>query len=181
MMKNILFVFVCMALSVSFALAQEKKNMEKGNPIETKRAEMKKLDRLVGQWQGTGWIQQGKNRETFAGTETVQRKIDGLALLVEGNFKDKDGKVIHETIAVLSPNLQKKSYDFQAYLASGNAGGYEFKALGDGWQWGFQFPNGTIRYDIKINNDTWLETGEISQDSGKTWMKFFEMQLKKVK
>ncbi|MDQ3373255.1 MAG: hypothetical protein M3521_05145, partial [Acidobacteriota bacterium] len=106
MMKNILFTFIFMALSVSFASAQENKNMETGNPIEAKRAEMKKLDRLVGQWQGTGWIQQGKNRETFAGTENVQRKINGLALLVEGNFKNKEGVVIHETLAVLSPNLK---------------------------------------------------------------------------
>ncbi len=71
-------------------------------------------------WQGTGWIQQGKNRETFAGTENVQKKIDGLALLVEGNFKNKEGVVIHETLAVLSPNLKTKNYDLRAYLASGN-------------------------------------------------------------
>jgi len=151
------------------------------NSIEIKRSEMKKLDRLVGQWQGTGWIQQGKEKQNFAGTENVQRKINGLALLVEGNFKDKDGKVIHETIAVLSPNLQKKNYDFRAYLANGNSGDYEFKAVEDGWQWGFQFPNGAIRYDIKINNNSWIETGYFSQDNGKTWLKFFEMQLQKIK
>jgi hypothetical protein len=181
MMKNILFTFIFMVTTVSFGLAQEKKNMETGNPIEAKRAEMNKLGRLVGQWQGTGWIQQGKNRETFAGTENVQKKIDGLALLVEGNFKNKEGVVIHETLAVLSPNLKTKNYDFRAYLASGNGGEYEFKPIDTGWQWGFQFPNGVIRYDIKINNDVWLETGEISQDAGKTWNKFFEMELKRVK
>ncbi|MEJ7700800.1 MAG: hypothetical protein WKF71_14300 [Pyrinomonadaceae bacterium] len=82
MMKNILFTFIFMVTTVSFGLAQEKKNMETGNPIEAKRAEMNKLGRLVGQWQGTGWIQQGKNRETFAGTENVQKKLTGWHCLL---------------------------------------------------------------------------------------------------
>lgn len=182
MMKNILLASVCIALTASLVFAQnERQNGEMTKMLETKRAEMKKLDRLVGQWRGTGWIQQGKSRETFAGTENVQRKINGLALLVEGNFKNKEGKVIHETIALLSPNLQRKNYDFRAYLADGNGGDYEFKAVEDGWQWGFQFPGGTIRYDIKINDNSWVETGYFSQDNGKTWMNIFEMRLQKVK
>lgn len=182
MMKNILFALVFVALTASLTFAQdENQNSEMAKMLEAKRGEMKKLDRLVGQWQGTGWIQMGKTRETFAGGENVQRKFDGLALLVEGNFKNKDGKVIHETIALLSPNLQKKNYDFRAFLADGNGGDYEFKAVEDGWQWGFQFPNGTVRYDIKINDNTWVETGYFSPDNGKNWINIFEMKLKKVK
>lgn len=180
MMKNFLFAFFCLVLSVSFTSAQDKKEMENNLP-SIKRAEMEKLDQMVGQWQGSGWIQQGRERQNFTGAENVQRKIDGLALLVEGNFKNKDGKVIHETIAILSPNLKTKNYDFVAFLANGNGGSYEFKKAESGWQWGFQLPNGVIRYDIKINDDVWQELGYFSQDSGKTWQKIFEMQLQKVK
>ncbi len=180
MKKIILLTFILMISSVSFAAAQGDKNMQK-NSIETKRAEMKKLDALVGQWSGSGWIMHEKGKETFTGTETVQRKLDGLALLVEGNFKDKEGVIVHETLAVLSPNTKTKNYDFRTYLANGMNGEHELKAVGSSWQWGFQIPNGIIRYDIKIQNDTWIETGEISRDDGKTWMKFFEMNLKRVK
>ncbi len=182
-MKKILLALTCVILSVSFARAQEdskpKENMQP-NLIEAKRSEMKKLDRFVGKWQGSGWIQQGKDRENFVGTEAVQRKLDGLALLVEGNYKNKDGKVIHETLAVLSPDLKTKNFDFQTYLANGISGKYELKTTETGWQWGFEFPGVVMRYNIRIENDVWTEIGEMSQNAGKTWMKFFEMNLKKI-
>jgi len=180
MIKNVFFAFIFFALNISLTLAQSEK-MQPPNLVEAKRAEMKKLERMVGQWSGSGWMQRGKEKESFTGTETVQRKLDGLAILIEGNFKDKDGVVVHETLAVLSPNLKTKNYDFRTYLANGMSGEQVFKTVGNNWQWGFEIPNGTIRYDIKIENDVWFETGEISMDGGKTWLKFFEMSLKKVK
>ncbi len=181
MKKHILFAFILMLSSVSFIHAQVSKNMQPQELTEAKRTEMKKLGALVGQWSGSGWIMHEKGRETFNGTETVLRKLDGLALLVEGNFKNKEGVIVHETLAILSPNTKTKNYDFRTYLANGINGEQELKAVGNTWQWGFQIPNGAIRYDIKIENDTWIETGEISRDNGKTWMKFFEMNLKRVK
>ncbi len=181
MKKDILFAFILTLSSVLFAAAQGGKNMQPQESAEAKRAEMKKLDGLIGQWSGSGWIMHEKGRETFTGTETVQRKLDGLALLVEGNFKNKEGVIVHETLAVLSPNTKTKNYDFRTYLANGMNGEQELKAVGGSWQWGFQIPNGAIRYDIKIENNTWIETGEMSRDDGKTWMKFFEMNLKRVK
>lgn len=150
------------------------------NNAELQRTEMKKLENMVGQWKGSGWMQQGAKRETFTGTETVQRKVDGLALLVEGKFNDPEGKVIHETLAVISFDAKMSKHRFRTYLASGISGEHDIKVLETGWQWGFSFPNGTIRYDIKIENNIWFETGEFSKD-GKTWMKFFEMKLEKVK
>jgi hypothetical protein len=170
-----------MLSSVSFIHAQVSKNMQPQELTEAKRTEMKKLGALVGQWSGSGWILHEKGKEIFNGTETVQRKLEGLALLVEGNFKNKEGVIIHETLAVLSPNTKTKNYDFRTYLANGINGEQEFKAVDRGWQWGFQIQNGAIRYDIKIENDSWIETGEMSRDNGKTWMKFFEMNLKRVK
>jgi len=181
MMKNILFAFVCIALSISFAFAQDEKLKIPSNQIETKRAEMKKLDNWIGNWKGSGWIQQGKEKENFVGSEIVQRKLDGLGLLVEGNFKNKEGVVIHETLAVLTFNPKTKNYDFDTFLANGNNGKHELKALVDGWQWGLQFPGGSMRYTTKLTADEWSEIGEISMDDGKTWRKFFEMQLQKVK
>jgi hypothetical protein len=148
--------------------------------VELQRAEVKKLESMVGQWKGAGWIQQGAKRETFTGTETVQRKIDGLALLVEGKFANPEGKVIHETLAVLSFSPKETKYVFRTYLASGMSGEHDFKIVPDAFEWGFQFPAGTVRYTIKTANDVWFEIGEFSKD-GKSWVKFFEMKLDKVK
>ncbi len=150
------------------------------NTAELQRTEVKKLESMVGQWKGSGWIQQGAKRETFTGTENVQRKLDGLALLVEGKFTNPEGKIIHETLAVLSFDAKVKNFRFRTYLASGMSGEHDLKVVADGYEWGFQSPMGTIRYTIKTANDVWFEIGEFSKD-GKTWVKFFEMKLDRIK
>lgn len=185
-MKIITIALIYLALSVAAAAQTQTEKPKENLQIpamqpESKRAEMKKLDALIGSWVGSGWIMHASGKESFVGTETVQKKIDGLALLVEGNYKNKDGVIIHETLAVLSPNAKTKNFGFQTFLANGMSGEHEFKVTETGWRWGLQFPGGTMRYDIRIENDTWIETGEMSRDDGKTWMKFFEMNLKKIK
>ena len=68
----------------------------------------------------------------------------------------------------------------RAYLVSGNSGEYDLQIAGDVFEWGFQTPGGTIRYKIAVTPESWTEGGEFSRD-GKTWMKFFEMKLDRVK
>ena len=173
MIIKYLLILVLLLTGFMTALTQE-------NNAEQQRAEVKKLESLVGQWKGSGWIQQGAKRETFIGTENVQRKLDGLAILVEGKFANPEGKTIHETLAVLSFAAKESKYRFRTYLANGMSGEYDFRLLGSGYEWGFQVETGTIRYTIKTDNDVWFEIGEFSRD-GKTWIKFFEMKLEKVK
>ena len=174
-MKHTLLLIMILAAMSSITFAQG------ANQSELKRSEMKKLEKMAGHWKGTGWMQQGPKRETFAGTETVQSKLDGLATLVEGNFANSEGKVIHQTLAVLSYDETQKNYRFATYLANGMTGVQEYKIVGDHFEWGFQIPNvGAVRYTVKINDTTWFEIGEFSRD-GKTWMQNFEMKLTKVK
>lgn len=148
---------------------------------DAQRAEMRKLDMMVGKWEGSGWMQRGPGApETFKGGETVQRKVDGIALLVEGRFLDKEGKVAHETLAVLAYDMVTKGYKFKTYLASGAQGNFDLKLIEGGWQWSLEYPGMMTRYSAKFTADTWLEIGEFSRDGGKTWVKNFEMTLKKV-
>jgi hypothetical protein len=174
MKRKFLLATVVLLAGFMNVSAQENAN------IEVRRGEVKKLESMVGQWKGSGWIQQGGKRETFTGTETVQRKLDGLALLVEGRFTNAEGKVIHETLAVLDFNAKDTKYRFRTYLGTGASGEHDFKLNADGYEWGFQIPGGMIRYTIKTANNVWFETGEYSKD-GKSWLKFFEMQLEKMK
>jgi hypothetical protein len=173
MMKQILLAVIILMAGLTGISAQENSN------TELLRGEVKKVESLVGQWKGSGWIQQGAKRETFTGTENVQRKLDGLALLIEGRFTNPEGRVIHETLAVLDFSEKDSKYRFRTYLATGRTGEYDFKLIPDGYEWGFQTPAGTIRYTIKTSKDAWSEIGEYSKD-GKTWAQFFEMNLKKV-
>src|SRR5437868_14405276 len=57
----------------------------------TQLNEMKKLSYMVGQWKGSGWMEQTGKRNAFSDMETVQSKLNGLALLVEGKFNSQVG------------------------------------------------------------------------------------------
>ncbi|PYS98332.1 MAG: hypothetical protein DMF63_16915 [Acidobacteria bacterium] len=174
-MKKVVFLFF--VLFVSFVSIQAQMQQD----VTNRQAEMKKLDKLVGTWKGSGWYSvAGGKRENFTSAEVVQRKIDGLAMLVEGKHINPEGKVIHETLAVISYDEPSKIFKFSTYLATGPTGNYDFKVVLDGYEWGFKTPAGTIRYLIKADNDVWSETGEFSRD-GQAWVKIFEMKLDRVK
>ena len=174
-MKRLVLIMVAACMFVGIAHAQGQES------VAGRQTEMKKLDKLVGSWKGSGWFERQGKRETFTGSEVVQRKIDGLVVLIEGKHLNPEGKVIHETLGVLSYDDATKVYKFATYLASGPTGTYDLKVVPEGYEWGFQLPSGgTIRYLIKADNDVWLETGEFSRD-GKAWTKFFEMKLDRAK
>ena len=175
--KTLLFTALLTIFAVSSAFAQAE--------IDTApmKVEMKKLDSGVGKWEGSGWMMHGKEKAYFTGTEHVQKKLDGLNLLVEGRFTAKHAPdmVIHQTLAVISYDTAEKAYKFRTYLLNGVSGNHNIKLIDGGWEWGFELKNGgKIRYTIKLSADTWHEIGEYSPDGGKTWMQNFEMTLKKV-
>jgi hypothetical protein len=148
------------------------------------RAEMKKLDWLVGQWKGTGWMQMGpKGRREFTIIETVQGKLDGLVLVVEGQGTSKeDGSSVHTALAFVSYDEQAKTFRWRAFTAEGRATDTEAKVGADTLEWGLEIgQRGRMRYTIKLNQKgEWFEVGEMTQD-GRTWQKFFEMTLGREK
>ena len=140
---------------------------------------MKKLDYMAGDWQGDGWIDMGGSRITFKGGEKVQRKLNGVALLVEGSFFSESGMPVHTTLAVISYDPKGKKYDFNTWLAQGTTGDHELKLTDNGLYWELHPPGaGTIRFTMTLQDGQWVEIGERSTD-GTNWKKFFEMKLKK--
>lgn len=148
--------------------------------VSLKKAEIKKVEKFVGTWEGSGWRQIGPQRENVTGAEIVQLKVDGTALLIEGRFVDHTGSVKHETLAVMSYDEKSKAHKFRSYLANGMTGEFDLKVLADSFEWGFPVQAGTVRFTIRLENDTWFEIGEFSRD-GKTWVKTLEMTLKRKK
>ncbi len=149
---------------------------------------MKKLSLLVGEWKGESWTEfvPGK-KNTSVGTETVQSKLGGLLLVIDGVHKRKvgneeTGEIAHSAFGVISYDEKAKKYRFQAYT---NRGGYteaEAKVADGKLEWGFNIPNfGDVRYTVTVNEKgQWLEIGEVSTD-GKQWRRVFEMKLERVK
>jgi len=148
---------------------------------------MKKLDFLVGKWQGESWMQLGPGERRIArGTEVVQRKLDGLLVTIEGIHKRKLGdntaeSVVHNAFAVVSYDEKANRFRFQAYTGRGNYAEAEAKVGDKTLEWGLRIPQGgEVRYTIKLNEKgQWFEIGEVSRDS-KEWQKFFEMTLERV-
>jgi len=150
--------------------------------------EMKKVDFLVGQWEGEATIQMGPGKpQHVVQTENVQSKLGGKILLIEGLGKRKNddgtvGEVVHDALAVLSWDEAKKSYRFSGYTAQYGAMETALD-VSDGpvAVWAIDVPGGKTRYTITLTEKgEWREVGEFSRDGSK-WMKFLEMTLTKKK
>lgn len=146
--------------------------------------EMSKLSSWVGEWEGEGWQidQQTREKVPFKVKEQVISKLDGLALLVEGKGTNAEGnRVGHHAMAMVYFNADTKVYDFHSLVMQGQStmahGSFNEEGA---FEWGFEVPQGRIRYVIQIEGDTWTEKGAFSMD-GNTWFPIIEMKLARVK
>jgi hypothetical protein len=149
---------------------------------------MKKLEWLQGQWKGEAWFELVPGqRQTVMQTENVLSKLGGLALVVEGTGKMKlpgqaEEVPVFNALAIISYDDRAQRYRFHAYN-NGQFADAEAKVTAGGVEWALpSTPLGKIRYTIKRTEaGKWFEIGERSQDDGKTWTKFFEMTLERLK
>jgi hypothetical protein len=154
---------------------------------EAQRQAMKKVDFLVGNWQGEGWMEfVPGQRKPFRGTETVQRKLDGLLLSIDGLHHAKVGErdeeaVVHAAFAILTFDPKEKRYRFQGFTSRGNHEDAEAKITDGQMVWSMKIPQfGDVRYTIKLDDKgRWFEIGEVTRD-GTSWRKFFEMTLERA-
>jgi hypothetical protein len=94
--KTILVTAIFLALNTSVSFGQMDQEVQK-KATEAQRAEMRKLDLSMEKWEGSGWIQQSVEKQAFTGTENVQRKLVGRAILVEGKFTNKESRYSRST------------------------------------------------------------------------------------
>ena len=146
------------------------------------KEEMNKLSSWVGTWKGQGWQTDPETREriSFQVEEKVESKLNGLALMVEGKGMSGD-KLGHHAMAMVYYNLDKGYFEFHSLVMQGMAtlAKGEFNEKGE-FIWGFEIPQGEIKYTIKIEGDTWTDSGAFSMD-GSTWYPTMEMKLSRVK
>lgn len=172
-----------MSLLAVVALTFLTSSQEPSGPTPGELVAMKKLSFLAGKWEGDGWMRMGPGEPSqFTGSENVQVKLQGKALLVEGKFKDKTSqKVIHETLAIISFDEKSGKYRFSAYLFNRPPGEYVLEAKERGFCWGIQPPSGPkIDYTMTLTETgEWHEVGEYEM-TGQGKVKFLEMRLKKL-
>jgi hypothetical protein len=148
---------------------------------------MQKVAFLVGEWKGSGWMMMGPARRVeFTSKETVESRLDGLVLIIEGVHESADparkGAIVHHALAELSWDAKQSAYRFRSHLATGEESDFPGKVVEGAFIWAFPAgPAGTIRYTIKLDaQGRWNEIGERSAD-GQSWSPMFGMTLDRVK
>ncbi len=159
------------------------------DPGDANREAMKKLDYLAGKWKGEAKITLGPGgAKTLTQTEDVQFRLNGTVLLVEGvgrgKLPDKDEEgVLFNALGVMSFDAETKKYRIKAYRAEGQSTDAELTPTEKGFVWGFKEPKRGVemKYTMTLTpKGEWSEVGEYTLD-GKTWTKFIEMTLTRVK
>src|SRR5690606_19009427 len=122
------------------------------------QAAMAKLDFMVGRWQGDAWQLRGTERVQTGMLETVERKLGGAVLLVEGRgtiaVAGADERVVHHALGVISFDAARGAYTLRSYLATGQSGDFALTLLDGGVRWSREVPGGTVR------NTAHFTTGE---------------------
>ena len=146
--------------------------------------EMKKLEFLVGNWKGKGWMQMGPGqRSETSVTESVQSKLGGRVFVIEGLGRagsegNSEGRIVHNAFAFLFYDPESSRFRMRAFLANGQSVDAQTHYQDGVFEWSFQVPQGRIQYRIRLNEkQQWHEEGSITLDGGKSFQKFFEMTL----
>ena len=177
-MKNLFRIFTTVMF---FLMINEGEAQDFGEPV---RQALSKLDFVIGEWEGEGWVMMPQgNRETSIVTESIHYDLDNTIITLKGlGMSERDGEKIkvHDALGVMYYDPFAKEYKMKSWLSRGMSTDANVKVEDEGnivW-WFKAGPVGTIRYTIKIRDGKWNEIGEMSQD-GENWTKFFEMNLVK--
>lgn len=149
-------------------------------PSAELKAAILKLEPLVGQWKGEGWLQTGSSKRVFQQSEIIALKANNTLLQIEGLGKDELGQTVHQAYAVISFDSDKSVYQMLAVRADGKVIYPELKVTETGMlEWGFDVGNGgRVKFNIEIKDDTWHETGAFTSN-GTSWIPFLEIKLTK--
>jgi hypothetical protein len=137
---------------------------------------------LEGTWSGEGWSQMGSGpKEEFTVTETVEVKLGGAVMLIEGVGRSKDDKarIGHHALAVIAFDPGAQKLLFSSFIAGRPRQDRPLEVGQESIVRGFSLPDGgRVRYTISVQGDVWHEIGEYSRD-GQSWQRFLEMRLKR--
>lgn len=158
-------------------------NQQAGPPDfggKEKIEKMKFFSKLVGEWEGTAWMEIGGRRSETISYEKVEFKAGGTVIAVTGihsvQIPGRDAPmVVHDAFGVIT--WKDGDYVMHADLATGASGDYKLNVTDVGFKWVVPVPNvGNVRYESTITSDTWIERGYNEDASDK---QISEMTLKR--
>lgn len=173
-----LLVAVATAFLASNALAQPPAP-PRAPDLAAQAVALAPLQWLVGSWEGRGWVDTPAGRQTFRQTESVEARLGGALLVVEGKgYSGVPETLAFNAFAVISHDDRAARTTFRSWTR-----GYVTDAIADvrpdgNLIWTMTMPGQVIRYTItQPQPGRWREVGERSTDAGGTYTQFFEMEL----
>jgi len=157
---------------------------QRGPDTAAQRAAIERLAPLAGRWQGEAQVFQPSER-TVHQTEEVERGLNGLVLIINGTghaTAERTGDPVFRAFAVISYDTRRNQYEVRAYTHEGHATTATGAFLDDGsFRWSFT-PGGPVqvRFTITFDQTAWRELGEISMDSGATWTRTVDLNLRRI-
>lgn len=151
------------------------------NTLAEQRAAMQKLSFLSGRWSGPATVSMGPDR-TFhlVQTESVQYKLDGLVLLIQGASTTPGGKIEFSALATIAYDDASCAYRIRAY----NDGHYvdtELSVVPNGFSWGFAAGPAHVVNTMHLTPaGEWHEVAQTSFAGGASHTSV-EMTLRRVK
>ena len=144
---------------------------------------MKQIEIMDGKWEGSGWRMNPDGTKSNSDVvENLYFKLDSTLLVLEGLGTDDDGKAVHNAFGIISFDPFKKKFQMKSFLSNGLSTDADFEVVepNKSFKWWFKPPRGgTVKYTISYQDNIWTEIGEFSKDE-ENWVKFFEMNLKKI-
>ncbi len=148
--------------------------------IAAQRDAMVRLASMDGVWRGSAWtILPSGEKHTFTQTERIGPFLDGSVKVIEGRGYDPDGKVTFNAFGTISFNPATKVYTLHSH-AMGNVGDFVLALTSNDYTWDIPAGPMTIHYTAVIKDGVWSEVGDRIV-SGKDPVRFFEMNLKRVR
>lgn len=146
--------------------------------VAAQKVAMQKLAFLAGKWSGPITVHEGPGPALhMTQTESVEYKLDGLVLLIEGKSTDTAGKAEFEALATIAWDDATQGYRIRAY----NAGHYvdvPLTAEKDGFSWRFQAGPVRIENAMHLTSDgQWKEETNVTVP-GRPTFPTVEMLLK---
>lgn len=154
--------------------------------LPSRQDAMKRFELWIGRWTGSGWSIDATGRRTeFDLSETVQPRVGGTVLLVEGQGTAKPGNgnivVTHDGLSLFYYDEHTARYRWSGHELTAGTVDTEVTPVPGGLQWSIRAggSGAAVRFTIRFDKNAWHEVGEAGAD-GKTWSKFMEMNLERV-
>lgn len=148
-------------------------------------AALKRFDRWVGNWSGSGWsLDRTGKRIDFNLAESVAPKAGGTVLVVEGHgtAKGDSGFTTHDGLVLVYYDEHSSRYRWNGHEVTSGSVDADITPIDDGLQWSIPAgpAGGSVRFTIRFDHERWREWGEASAN-GTDWTRFMEIDLGRVR